>query len=153
MTLHAHRQGLDAGDGQKGVERRHGRAEIAQRHRPRLGGESEVAEILVEAQAVIGGLGLDQGGELARRAPVELARFDDRAAERVAVAGQELGGGVEDEIRAPFEGPAQIGRGQRVVDDQRNAGRVGDLRHRFEIDHHATGIGQAFDEDRLAARR
>ena len=47
----------------------------------------------------------------------------------------------------------RIGRGQRVVDDQRDAGLVGDRGDRLEIDDDAAGIGQVLDEDRLAARR
>ena len=58
-----------------------------------------------------------------------------------------------DEVGAPLERPAQIRRGQRVVDDQRDAGLVRDLRDRLEIDDDAAGIGQALEEDRLAARR
>ena len=38
---------------------------------------------------------------------------------------------------APIDGLAQIGCGQRVVDDQRDAGLMGDGRDGFDIDHHA----------------
>jgi hypothetical protein len=72
VPLHAHMQRLDAGDGQERVHRRHRRPVIAQRHRPRLGGEGEVAEILVEPQPVIGRLRLGQRREFAARAQSNL---------------------------------------------------------------------------------
>src|SRR5215469_17752169 len=69
------------------------------------------------------------------------------------MAVEELRGGMHDQIRAPLEWPAQVRGGQCVVDDQRDAGVMRDLRYRFQIDDDAAWIGQAFKEDRLAARR
>ncbi len=51
-------------------------------------------------------------------------------------------------MRAPFEGPDQIGRRQRVIDDQRHARLFGDARDTFQIADHPAGIGDAFAEDR-----
>ncbi len=107
-------------------------AEVAQAQRMAGNGEGEVAEGLVEAQAVIGRLGLGQGRELVVLRPVEAAGIDDDAAHRVAVAGEELGRRMDDDVGAPFERPAEIGRGQRVVDDERDAGLVGDRGDRLD---------------------
>ena len=60
---------------------------------------------------------------------------------------------MDDDVGAPFERPAEIGRGQRVVDDQRDARFVRDVGDRLEVDDDAAGIGEALDEDRLGLRR
>ena len=54
--------------------------------------------------------------------PVEGAAVDDHAADRIAVAAEEFGERVHDDVGAVFDRLAQIGRRQRVVDDQRHAG-------------------------------
>ena len=53
--------------------------------------------------------------------PGELAAVDDDAAERRAVPAHELRQGMHDDVGAVFDRPQQDGRGNRVVDDQRNA--------------------------------
>ena len=123
------------------------------RHRARLGGEGEVAEILEEVQAVIGRLRRPARPGKLPVAPVEFSRLHHHAAERVAVAAEKFRGRVADDVGPPLDRPAQIGRGQRVIDDQRNAGVMRHRGDRLDVHHHAAGIGQAFDEDRLAARR
>ena len=60
---------------------------------------------------------------------------------------------MDDEVGAPFERPAQIGRGEGVVDDEGHARLVRDLGDRLEVGDDAAGIGEALDEDRLGARR
>jgi hypothetical protein len=59
---------------------------------------------------------------------------------------------MTDDVGAPLERPAQIGRRQGVVDDQRDSGRVRDLRDLLDIDNDAAGIGEVLDKDRLALR-
>ena len=76
VAIHAHGQGFDAGDGVKRIGRRHGRAEIAQRHRPGLHGKAEISECFMEGQPVVGGVGFGHGRELAVFRPVEFSRFD-----------------------------------------------------------------------------
>ena len=49
-----------------------------------------------------------------------------------AVAAEELGGAVGDDVGAPLEGPAQVGRGEGVVDHQRDVVRLGDGGHLLE---------------------
>ena len=60
---------------------------------------------------------------------------------------------MTDDVGAPFEGAAQIGRCQRVVDDQRDAGLVCDLRDLLDIDDDAARVGEVLDKDRFALRR
>src|SRR5262249_43177491 len=82
--------------------------------------------------------------------PIELAGLDHDTADRVAVAGEELGGRVYDDVRAPLDRAAEVGRRERVIDDERDTGVVGDLCDGLEIDDDAARIGETFDEDRLA---
>ena len=72
-------------------------------------------------------------GELAV-APVELAGFTDNAAHRGAVAADVLGGGMDDDVRAPIHRPAEVRRRHGVVDDERDFGFVRDLRQRLDVD-------------------
>ena len=57
-----------------------------------------------------------------------------------------------DDVRAPFERTAEVWGGQRVIDDQRYPGRMRHLGDGGDIDDDSAGVGQAFDEDRLAFR-
>ncbi len=134
VPLHAQMERLDAGQDHEGIERRERGAEIAQAHGAGFHGVAEIAEGLREGEAVIGRVGLGHRRELAAPAPVELAGFDHDAAHRRAVAREELGHRVDHDVGAPFEWPAEIGRGHRVVDDERNARLAGDVRHCFEVD-------------------
>ena len=88
---------------------------------------------------------------LARLRPVEGASVDDDAADRIAVAADELGQRVHHDVRAVLDRPHQIGRGQRVVDDQRQAVLSSDFGDLLDIHELAAGIGQTFDVDRLGA--
>ena len=152
MPLHPHVQGLDAGDRQEGVHRRERRAEIAQRHRPRLGREGEIAEILEELESVIGRFRVGQRRKAAALRPVEFSRLDHDAAERVSMARQELRGRMNDDVGAVLDRPAQIRGRQRVVDDQRNARLMGDVGDALDVHDNAAGVGEVLDEDRLAFR-
>ena len=98
---------------------------------------------------MIGRVRLRHARELVVLPPVEAARFDDHAAHGVAVAADELRGRVNHEIGAVLEGPAEIGRGQRVVDNERHTVALRDLCDRFEIEHDAAGVGQSLAEEEL----
>ena len=124
---HAQRQGLDALQDVEGVGRAHAGAEIAQALGARPHDEGRRAELLGEVDAVIAGIGLRQRRKLARRLPVEAAAVDQHAADGDAMAAQPLGRRMHDDIGAVLERPAQVGRGEGVVDHQRQPGRVRDL--------------------------
>ena len=116
-------------------------------------GVGHVAERLEEIEAVVGGFGTGQAGKLAAFGPIELARIHHRAAHRRAGAAQELGGRVNDQRRAVVDRLAQPRRGERVVDDQRDAGIIGDPGDRFDVADYAAGIGEALDEEGLGSGR
>ena len=52
------------------------------------------------------------------------------------------------DVGAVFDRPEQDRRGDRIVDDQRDAVRVGDARERFEVANIARGVPDTFAEDR-----
>ena len=62
-------------------------------------------------------------GELGESAirPVKMTAIDNRAANRIAMAGNTFGGGMHDDIRTELDRPQQIRRGHGVVYDQGDA--------------------------------
>src|SRR5690606_29037928 len=80
-----------------------------------------------EDDAPIGGIGLTDPGESTRPGPVEGAGVDHDAGDDRPVSGDVFGGGMEHDVSAPLGGPTQIGRGEGVVDHERDTGGVGDV--------------------------
>ena len=103
-------------------------AGIPQQDRADIGHESGGAGSVYEGNAVVAGVRLGDGGILAGGRPVKLAGVHDDAAQGGAVAADELGGGVDHDVRAVLDGADQIGRAEGVVDHQRQAVLVGDGR-------------------------
>ena len=153
MALHAQRQRLDAGEDQEGIERRQCRPQITQAEHPAVNGEGEVAEGLTQHHAGIFRAWLRQHRVALVLQPIEAAAVDDHAADRVAVTAEEFGERMHDDVGAVVERLAQIGRGQRVVDDQRHLGFARDLGDRLDVGDDAARVGDRFDEDRLGLRR
>ena len=56
---------------------------------------------------------------------------------------------MHDQRGAVVDRLAEVRRGQRVVDQQRHAGILGDARDRLDVADHAARIGQALDEEGL----
>ena len=120
VALHAQRQRLDAVEDEERVERRDRRAEIAQAQHPAGDREGEIAEGFGEDHAVVFGPRRREH-RIARVAqPFERAAVDDDPAHRIAVAAQIFGRGMDDDVGAVVERADQIGRRERVVDDQRD---------------------------------
>src|SRR3546814_10813363 len=67
---------------------------------PRGEDEGDVAERLGEFDAVIGGVGFGQRRKFAALRPVERSPVDDDAADRIAMAVQELGRRMDDDVGA-----------------------------------------------------
>src|ERR1700678_1715611 len=82
-------------------------------------------------------------------APWELSRFDTDAADRRAVPVNELGRGVQYDVGAQLDGPAEIGRGERVVHHERNARFVCDRRESAQIRNDARRVADRFYEKKL----
>ena len=139
VTDHAQRQRLEPLQEEKGVERTHRRAEIAQRLGPQLHQIAVGAERLVELQTVIRRRGIGDHRKAPVR-PVERSRLHDHPADARAMAADEFGRGVDDDVGAPFDRAAEIGRGEGVVDDQRKPMIVGQGRQRRDIQDVSAGI-------------
>ncbi len=60
---------------------------------------------------------------------------------------------MHDDVGAVIDRADQIGRRQRVIDDQRHTGLAGDFGDRLDIGDAAGGIGDRLDENRLGVRR
>ena len=84
--------------------------------------------------------------------PVEIAAVHQAAADGGAVAVDVLGRGMRDNVRAPFEGTAMDRRRKGIVDHQRHAVRMGDLRESLDIQHFHTRIGKGLAEKKLRFR-
>ena len=150
VRVHPQRQRLHPVQEQEGVERREHAAEVAQPLDAQLGGEAVLAEVVPEAQVAVGGDRLGHDREVAV-VPRELAGVDHHAAHRGAVAAEELGRRVDDDVGAVLERAAQVRAGERRVDHQRDAGVVGDLRERLEVGDRARRVGDDLGVEQLGA--
>ncbi len=147
VLRHAQRQGLDPLEKLEGVGRAHAGAEIAQALGAGAHDEGLRPELRGEIDAVIAGIGLAQGRELARRLPVEAPAIDQRAADGDAVAAQPFGRGMHDDVAAMLDRPAEIGRGEGGIDQQRQARAMRHRRHRRDVEHLEAGIAEDLGED------
>ena len=154
VALHAQRQRLDAGQDQEGVERRQRRPDVAQAQHAAGDGEGEIAEGLVQHDAVdIPAAAPTASDSGFSRDQLKVPPSTISAADRVAVAAEEFGQRMHDDVGAVVDRLAEVGRRQRVVDDQRHAGASRDVGDRLDVGDDAAGIGDRLDEDRLGLRR
>ena len=65
---------------------------------------------------------------------------------------EKLGQRMHDDVGAMLDGAGEVGRGQRVVDDEGHACLLGDGGDGIEVGDDAAGIGNRLDEDRLGLR-
>ena len=86
-------------------------------------------------------------GKLARGREVEAAAVDDDAADRDAVAADPFGDGMHHDVGAELDRPAEIGGGEGVVDEQRNAGGMGDVRDLRDVEHLEARIADGLGDD------
>jgi hypothetical protein len=84
--------------------------------------------------------------------PRERAAVDDRAADDGAVAAEELGGRVHDDVGAVLERADEVGRRDRVVDDERHAGLVRDVGDRADVEHVDLRVADRLGEEELRVR-
>ena len=147
VALDAQRQRLRALQQQEGIERRERSALIAQDQRADVRRKSCRADIFGKADAVVARVRLDELRELARGNPVELAAVDDDAAERRAVAADELRSRVDDDVRAILERAQLIRRRERAVDDERDVVLVRDVSDSLDVDEVGIRIADGLDVD------
>src|SRR5579885_433020 len=104
-----------------GVEGRGRRAQVAHQLHARFDNVGQRAEGFDVTYAMIGGIGVGKGRETPARGPIELAAIDDHAANRGAVAADELRRRVNDDIGAMLERLHQVRRRHGVINDKRQA--------------------------------
>lgn len=147
MPVHAQAEGFDALDRLPTVERGLASADVAQRLHPRLEDEGRRTQVGVD-QPMIAGVWLCEIGETAV-APIKVAPIHNHAANGGAVPADELGGGVDDDVGAPFKRPEQIGRGKGIVDQQRDVMFLGNGRYFLKGKDGDVRVAQRFAVDQL----
>lgn len=101
-------------------------------HEPRVVRGEDGAEAVLDGAEVAAEVGVARHGE---------------AGDDVAVAAEELGGAVDDEVEAEFEGALQVGGHEGVVGDGEQAVGAGDLGHGAEVGDLEEGVGGGLDEE------
>ena len=139
MRVHALRQGLNTLQQVERGLRAQRRTEVTQLLRTQLGQETELTEVTPPGHAVVGGNRLGHGREVAVT-PVEAAGLDDNTAEGGAVAAQELGDRVNDNVGTVLEGANQVRGGQGCVHNQGNTRLVCDLCEAFQVGNLTGGV-------------
>ena len=149
---HTQGQGLHAKVQQEGVERRGLGAHVAHQLGAGLDDVGQLAEGLGVDEAVVGGVGLREVREAAGGGPIEVAAVDDDAAQAHRVAVEVFRARVHHHVRAPFEGTAEVGRGEGVVQDEGEAVPVRDPGPAFHVKDGEGGVRQRLAEDSLGVR-
>ena len=157
MPLHPQAQRLQPLGNQEGVERGDGRAQVTQQLDAgledvgKVGSECTVdAQVPAVDQPVVAGVrGVEAGEAIRLPGVVEGAAVDDHAGDRAAVAAQVLGGGMHDDVGPPLERADQVGGGQGVVHDQRDAGFVRHRADALEVQHILARVGDHLAEEQL----
>ena len=149
VALQAEGQGLGALKEQEGGEGGDGRALVPQEDGPDVGDKGGGAGGVGEGHAVVAGVGGGDGGIFAAGLPVELAGVHDHAAQGGAVAADELGCGVDHDVRAMLDGPDQVGGAEGVVHHHGQAVLVGDGGDGVNVGDVAVGVAQGLQIDGL----
>ena len=125
VPLQSQGQGFHTLQQQEGVEGRDGRAGVSQENGPDVGDKSGRTHRIHKGDSMIAGVGFGNGRILSGGLPVKFAGVHDDASQGGAVTADKLGGGMDHDIRAVFDGTDQIGGTKGVVNDQRNLMSVG----------------------------
>ena len=149
VPLQAERQGLHALEEQERVEGRDGGAGIPQEDGTDVGDKGCGADCVGKGDAVVTRVRVGDLREFARGFPVKFAGLDDDAAEGRAVAAEELCGGVDDDVSTVFDGPDEVRGAKGIVDDERDAVRMGQLRERLDVRDVGVRVAEGLDEDRF----
>jgi hypothetical protein len=84
--------------------------------------------------------GSEQLREFAALSPIEAAGIDEHAANRGAMAAEELRRRVIEQVGAELERLHQVGRRERRIDEQRHARFVRDCRDCRNVEHVETRV-------------
>ena len=150
VALHAQRERLESLQQDPGVEGRDGSARVAQDDGTYARDEGRRSGHVGEDGAGVRRVGLGQRRILVGiLLPGEGAAVDDDAAEAGAVAADELRGRVDHDVGAVLDGAYQVGRAERVVDDEGDAMAMGHLGDGLNVSDVAVGIAERLGVDGL----
>ena len=162
MARHAQFKRFQTLQDEESVERADGRAGIAQRHDAGAGDEGGSAEVFAVIHAVVGRVGAGEDGEAFAFCPREAAAVNNGAANTVAMATDIFGQRFDDDIRPQLQRAAECGRGDGVVNDERQtggvrgggkSGNIEDVNRRiadaFAINETGAGVAKAGDVFRM----
>ena len=150
VALDAQRERFQALQQDKRVEGGQRCTLVAQERGARLGYIGGLACGFSEHDAVVARVRLRDAGELVGVAsPVELARIDDHAAHRRAVAADELRGGRDHHVGPVLDRAQQVGRREGVVHDERKVVLVRDGGPALDVEHVGVGVAECFRVEEL----
>ena len=149
MAFNAQAQSLGALQQQERVERRDGSAGIAQQDGADISHKCSGPGRLSKGNTVVAGVGCRNVRILAAGFPVELATVHDDTAQGGAVAADELGRGMDHDVRAVLNGTDQVRGAKRVINDQRQAVLVSNGCDGVDIGDITVGVAQSLQIDRL----
>ena len=150
VTLDTQRQSLSALQQQKCVERRNSSTSITQQDSADVGYESSRTNCICERDAVITRVRLSNRCILAGCLPVELAGINNDAAEGRAVAADELGSRVNNDISAVLNRTDEVRGTESVVDYERQTVLVRNLCDSLDIRNIGIRVAESLDVNRLS---
>ena len=150
VTLDTQRQSLSALQQQKCVERRNGSTSITQQDSADVGYESSRTNCICKRDAVITRVRLSDRCILAGCLPVELAGINNDAAEGRAVAADELGSRVNNDISAVLNRTDKVRGTESVVDYERQTVLVRNLCDSLDIRNIGIRVAESLDVNRLS---
>ena len=150
VTLDTQRQSLSALQQQKCVERRNGSTSITQQDSADVGYESSRTNCICKRDAVITRVRLSDRCILAGCLPVELAGINNDAAEGRAVAADELGSRVNNDISAVLNRTDEVRGTESVVDYERQTVLVRNLCDSLDVRNVGVRVAESLDVNRLS---
>jgi hypothetical protein len=150
VTLDTQRQRLGALQQQECVERRNGSTGITQQDSADVGYESSRTNCICKRDAVITRVRLSDRCILAGCLPVELAGVNNDTAEGRAVAADELGSRVNNDISAVLNRTDEVRGTESVVDYERQTVLVRNLCDSLDIRNIGIRVAESLDVNRLS---
>src|SRR5207244_3244970 len=151
MALHTQRQRLHALQKQERVKGAETGAEVAHHFHTRFHDKGKIAKRFPVAYAVIPWRRLDhfwEGAIVPRKRPA----IDDDAADTGAMSANEFGGGMHDNVCPMLKGPAQVGRGKGVINNEWELMLVRNVGNSLDVEHIGLGIADGLSVEQFGFR-
>ena len=149
MAFNAQRERFKTLQEQECVQRSERCAGITQEDCTDLRDKGCRADILCEADAVVAGVRLYEGRELAAAFPVKLTAVYDNAADRRAVTADELCSGMDNNVCAVLERTEEVRRCECGVYNKRNLMSMCNGCDLFNVNQRCVRVTDGLDEDGL----